>query len=739
MDLVPIMTSIRSYQSLHSCTSTASLILMYVNMFIFLSGRSFLLTNGETITVCATVESDEDYITAFAHLPSNIGGTMVFRQRASDSSADTTIQYELFHTSENKTSGAFKWQINNGVVAMDLNAHTAIQNRCGTSVGGLYNPTSKSGSGCATNNHVACKIGDLSGKHGDITLNADGKTRGFFPDLNLPLSGTNSVIGKTIVFISGDSNYACANIVEYPTMSAISKFSNDGVKGHISFSQKSPYDVTTIRVELQNLNSRGGGYHVHKWPVPQKIQQSDMLCGPDDVSGHWNPFSAPYPLAAGGTPDQYEVGDISGKFGMLTGMPSYDETYYDPNLPLFGMNSIVGRSLVINKDLAGAPRWICSTIQPMGSMITAVAKFKYPVIGYMIMRQAMWYSETQIYAELNYAAGALTPTIGHDWHIHQLRVGDDMMASTGRCSSVSGHYNPYDVFLNGDYSTACNPSNQFRCELGDLVGKHGQLNIRTVTSGSQKYFFTDMQLPLSGPQSVIGKSVVIHDANSGGGRLACANIYAKPMRKAAVTSWTSADTTASVSGSVNFSSESTDIMSGITHMKVELAGLNNQAGGYHVHLFPTGGAEVQQADRCQGVDVGGHLNPFGAPYPLPVGGTNDEYEVGDLSGKCGLLSGGGYKTEFEDTNLPMEGPQSIVGRSVVIHKNDAGESRWVCGNIEETTHGATKIMAVARFDGTFTGISGTIHMVCYSFSLFIVIYMYIRYKYSILDVGVGIF
>ena len=636
---------------------------------------------------------------------------MLFRQRASDSSADTTIQYELFHTSQNRPVGALKWQINSGVVAMDINAHTSIEHRCGTSVGGIYNPTSSSGSGCATNNHVACSIGDLSGKHGDVTMNASGKTRGFFPDLNLPLSGVNSIIGKTIVFVTGDSKYACANIVEYPTVSAVSKFSNERVKGHISFTQKSPYDVTTVQVDLQNLDSRGGGYHVHKWPVPKKIEQSDMLCGPDDVSGHWNPFNAPYPLAAGGTPDQYEIGDISGKFRMLTGMSSINETYYDPNLPLFGVNSIVGRSLVIHKDLTGAPRWICATIQPMGSVITAVATFTYPVIGYMIMRQASRESETQIYAELNYASGALTQTMGHDWHIHQLQVGDDMMAPTGRCLSVAGHYNPYDVFLNGDYSTECKPTNPLRCELGDLVGKHGQLNIRTINNGSQKYFFTDMQLPLSGPQSVVGKSIVIHDANSGGGRLSCANIYAKPMRKASVTSWTSADTTAGVSGYVKFDADSTEILSGLTHLSVELAGLNNLAGGYHVHVFPTGGAEVPQADRCKDGDVGGHLNPFGAAYPLPVGSTNDVYEIGDLSGKCGLLSGGGYKADFEDNNLQMEGPHSIVGRSVVIHKDDASASRWVCGTIEEATPGATKIMSVATFDGTRTGISGTIHMV----------------------------
>jgi hypothetical protein len=42
-----------------------------------------------------------------------------------------------------------------------------------------------------------------------------------------------------------------------------------------------------------------------------------------------------------------EVGDLSGKHGVFTG---YSEmaTFMDGNLPLFGANSVVGRSIVIH-------------------------------------------------------------------------------------------------------------------------------------------------------------------------------------------------------------------------------------------------------------------------------------------------------------------------------------------------------------------------------------------------------
>ena len=50
-------------------------------------------------------------------------------------------------------------------------------------------------------------------------------------------------------------------------------------------------------------------------------------------------------------------------------------------------------------------------------------------------------------------------------------------------------------------------------------------------------------------------------------------------------------------------------------------------------------------------------------------GTSDQYEIGDLSGKFGLLENHTlYKTSYNDTILPLFGAYSILGRSVVIHK-----------------------------------------------------------------------
>jgi hypothetical protein len=58
-----------------------------------------------------------------------------------------------------------------------------------------------------------------------------------------------------------------------------------------------------------------------------------------------------------------------------------------------------------------------------------------------------------------------------------------------------------------------------------MANKHGQLALSTGTAS--RLFLTDLQLPLSGPESVAERSVVIHGANSGGARLACASFVAQ--------------------------------------------------------------------------------------------------------------------------------------------------------------------------------------------------------------------
>ena len=87
------------------------------------------------------------------------------------------------------------------------------------------------------------------------------------------------------------------------------------------------------------------------------------------------------------------------------------------------------------------------------------------------------------------------------------------------------------------------------------------------------------------------------------------------------------------------------------------------------------------------------------------------FEMGDLSGKYGYLSGKNiYNLTVTDMNLPMFGPYSSLGRSVVLHADDKKGSRLVCANIEPKE--ATKLSGVASFTGNlYFKINGYVRMV----------------------------
>uniref|UniRef100_A0A8C6NST6 Superoxide dismutase copper/zinc binding domain-containing protein n=1 Tax=Nothobranchius furzeri TaxID=105023 RepID=A0A8C6NST6_NOTFU len=163
-----------------------------------------------------------------------------------------------------------------------------------------------------------------------------------------------------------------ARLMHEPTNEAavIAVMNMQGVKGSFIFRQASPFDLTQINVNLTNLQGQVGPYHVHLFPVPSV--RSD-LCSNDNVGGHWNPF------AINTTSPLYPNG--SGKHMSLAGKNSTDDMFIDFNLPLFGANSIVGRSVVIHK--IGGARFICASIGYPGEVnvehvgVTYFDEFRY--------------------------------------------------------------------------------------------------------------------------------------------------------------------------------------------------------------------------------------------------------------------------------------------------------------------------------------------------------------------------
>ena len=87
------------------------------------------------------------------------------------------------------------------------------------------------------------------------------------------------------------------------------------------------------------------------------------------------------------------------------------------------------------------------------------------------------------------------------------------------------HYDPTNqVAGSPGYSTRCTPPTPTGCEVGDLTGKLGTVDVaaRPAPYNSEAFFFTDSFLNLTGFQAVVDRSVVVHVANRGAPRLSCA-------------------------------------------------------------------------------------------------------------------------------------------------------------------------------------------------------------------------
>ncbi|XP_060076592.1 uncharacterized protein LOC132556215 isoform X2 [Ylistrum balloti] len=672
-----------------------------LNNLDIIQGRSIVLTNTQDNTdlACATLEA-EDMVTMTARFKDTIGGEVVFRQSSAIYTDPVSIYVDLYHIKN--TTGAsdsfLKWTIYD----KEILDNDSVESRC-ENLGNVFNPTSSTGNGCNVAAHQNCMAGDLSGKHNAVTVAvAKGDGVKMFLDTGLSIGTMNSAEGKTLVVETPRSvPLACAKITKYTARVAKVTVSRDDIKGAISFSQKSPFDWTEVSVDLTGLAGMAGGYHIHKYPVPLKMRNDEKVCGQDYVGGHFNPFSVTgtLPAPGAGTNDQYEVGDLSNKYGLLNGRTELNIVRSDSNLPLFGINSVVGRSVVIHKQ-SGGSRWVCATIESDANVLQAIATFKYPIIGYIVLRQPQVngpLSETQVYMELDYCNSASPmATVNHNWHIHVSRINEAFgMNVSQRCSSVGGHYNPYSVDLTGNYNTQCNPNSQLRCELGDLSGKHGKLNVRTSSGGKSRMFFTDVDLPLSGPNSVLGRSIVIHDVNSGPARLACANLYNTPVRSTKIENWSKS----SYPGTTVFTSGTPGVLDGPTSVGINLMGLDGMASGYHVHSYP-----VPSSASCSASAVGGHYNPLSVTGS-PTNKTDDMYEIGDLSGKYNHMLDGKSSVVWNgiDTNLPIRGTHSVVGRSVVVHFDNG--TRWKCGNIVEDTDtsGSQMFTAKATFKGEVVG------------------------------------
>lgn len=245
-------------------------------------------TTGE-VDACAPILAVGSEITRYAVAAisnSEIAGKFEFIQDSTGT--DTLIVGQVSHSDGTSMldNSSLKWVVSDVIVdSMVPNCPESLVS---------FNPFGRSGSPCDELQQDTCMIGELSKKHGMLSIGVNGTKIKKGVDINLPLFGENSIIDRYLVISRNDDKnkvLGCGIIKISGPLEATSEFvpeKNEGVSGTVVFKQASPYHDTELKVNLEGLANRTGGYHVHLYPI---ADPSNSSCSAASVGGHLNPFN----------------------------------------------------------------------------------------------------------------------------------------------------------------------------------------------------------------------------------------------------------------------------------------------------------------------------------------------------------------------------------------------------------------------------------------------------------------
>ena len=258
----------------------------------------------------------------------------------------------------------------------------------------------------------------------------------------------------------------------------------------------------------------------------------------------------------------------------------------------------------------------------------------------------------------------------------------------GTCNFLQLVYDP-----NTADPARCSPEAPQFCKAGDLLSRLGKLNVAGRRSRFTKRFWTSDSLELPPPRGYRSAYLVLYEQNYPDSILACAKIIpVRPRTASAFLSYSGVHGVLRLSQRSRFEP---------TRLQLNVSGLAGRADTFGVHTLPVPPRAVRQPSPCS--RVGGLYNPTEVDPELtePAGGaTNDQYPLGDLSGKHGRLTGlDSFEAEVADYRLPLWGPRSVVGRSLVVTRAApesaaAAGTPWICANLQD---GRPMVAAAAVF------------------------------------------
>ena len=161
--------------------------------------------------------------------------------------------------------------------------------------------------------------------------------------------GVNLGPGIQSVQLYGECYDLDSNLPEYAYTTTFKNPTASQNQVSISFNQKTPFHPTTMEISSTFSTGEIGKFHVHQHAI-------NHLESCSDTGGHYNPLNVDLVNNYGnGVHDSFEIGDLSGKHGKFSnlGFNQYSNSeevmsLTDSLLPIWGMDSIAGRSIVFH-------------------------------------------------------------------------------------------------------------------------------------------------------------------------------------------------------------------------------------------------------------------------------------------------------------------------------------------------------------------------------------------------------
>ncbi|XP_075986340.1 superoxide dismutase family protein Rsod isoform X1 [Anticarsia gemmatalis] len=701
-------------------------------------GKSIVFETAERDRIiCASILStDKTYEkNAIAKFTSPVAGTLHFRWLSAREidDYDSYIQADLYHTKAVTEKGPFtehKWKL---FVTDIFDADKGnYEDNC--NVLQLVFDPENSGDGMS--------VGDLDSRLGLIKIASDAnvmKTKTLFKDEVINVLRNDMEVTRRSLYVviydnkHSDSFLACAKLRPIQPKSTKALINMDGIRGTVEFTQRSPFDPTWTNFQLgaadqdyeSNLRFVSSVTQYYVRELPPRIQEAEDVQNVCNTTGAlYNPMKIDMkdiPPPGMGTQDQYPVGDLLGKHKdrteylnhkyLLPGLANeLSGAYWDVYLPLQGPHSVVHRAMVVHRrdpkpDICGTVLLYEADTEYQTPMTSAQVIFRYPIVGRVVFRQPQdrpWEDTVVIVESMVHADGAsVNNSAEHRWAIHEHAPGADYYNWTARCLSAGKVYQPHALDIDTRHPESyCRPGLEGLCRVGDFTTRHGTLSIagkKVDSARLTRRLFTDSVISLAGKFAIMRKSLVIYDDHgpvARGERMACSIVNGLHRRKAVVREWFGNGEPAPLKGRIEMTQQSEY---DITNVQVNLDYLDD-VNNYKIHVVPV---ERDLEFPCEKTTLYDTFNPYHvnkSRSPPPLKGTADQYELGDLGIKYGMIDSRSLNTYYNETQVTLFGPYSILGRSVVLHRKQ-NHRRWACSSIERgySPSEARELRAIASF------------------------------------------